>query len=64
MVYQGIFQPIRAFRRSMSVCGARKTNASVVSRAFKWATCATRGHVVSRFVPGCTSWDNEGDGAA
>ena len=32
-VYQGIAQPIRAFHRLMSGCGARETNASVVSRA-------------------------------
>jgi hypothetical protein len=34
-VYQGISQPIRAFQRSMSSCGARETNTSVVSRAFR-----------------------------
>ena len=38
MVYQGISQPIRAFTRSMSDCGAREANASVVSRLFRWAT--------------------------
>jgi hypothetical protein len=32
MVYQGISQPIRAFRRAMSACGAREAYASVVSR--------------------------------
>src|SRR5438874_3830713 len=41
MVYQGISQPIRAFTRSMSAFGARDTNARVVSRAFRWARCAT-----------------------
>jgi hypothetical protein len=41
IVYQGIFQPIRAFTRSMSACGARDTLAKVVSRAFRWATSAT-----------------------
>src|SRR6266576_4668479 len=41
MVYHGIFQPIRAFRRSMSDCGARETNTRVVSRAFRWARWAT-----------------------
>src|SRR4029450_800647 len=41
MLYHGIFHPIRAFTRSMSVCGARETNASVVLRAFRWATWAT-----------------------
>ena len=40
-VYQGMSQPIRAFQRSMSACGARETNASVVSRAFRWARWAT-----------------------
>ena len=40
-VYHGISQPIRAFQRAMSACGARETNASVVSRAFRWATWAT-----------------------
>jgi hypothetical protein len=40
-VYQGISQPIRAVTRSMSVCGARETNASVVSRALRWARWAT-----------------------
>ena len=33
IVYQGIVQPIRAFTRAMSGCGAREANASVVSRA-------------------------------
>ena len=41
MVYQGIVQPIRAFTRLMSACGAREAKARVVSRAFRWATCAT-----------------------
>ena len=41
MVYQGIVQPIRALTRSMSGCGAREANASVVSRALRWATWAT-----------------------
>ena len=41
IVYQGIAQPIRAFRRAMSVCGARDANTRVVSRAFRWARCAT-----------------------
>ncbi len=41
MVYQGIVQPIRAFKRAMSACGAREANASVVSRAFRWARWAT-----------------------
>ena len=41
-VYHGMCsQPIRAFTRSMSACGARETNASVVSRAFRWAGWAT-----------------------
>jgi hypothetical protein len=41
-VYHGINpQPIRAFRLSMSDCGARDTNASEVSRAFRCAGCAT-----------------------
>src|SRR6266508_3089200 len=40
-VYHGISQPIRAFTRSMSVCGARETNERVVSRAFRWAKWAT-----------------------
>ena len=35
IVYHGISQPIRAFKRSMFSCGARDTNASVVSRAFR-----------------------------
>src|SRR5438045_2500408 len=36
IVYQGMnCQPIRAFRRSISLCGARDANASVVSRAFR-----------------------------
>src|SRR5919106_116690 len=34
MVYQGILQPIRAFRRAMSACGASETKARVVSPAF------------------------------
>ena len=41
MEYQGIVQPIRAFTRSMSGCGARETKTSVVSRAFRWARWAT-----------------------
>ena len=42
IVYQGICsQPIRAFQRSMSGCGARETNASVVSRAFRCARWLT-----------------------
>ena len=41
MVYQGIVQPIRAFSRAMSGCGARETKTKVVSRAFRWATWAT-----------------------
>ena len=41
MVYQGIVQPIRAFTRSMSGCGAREAKARVVSRACRWATWAT-----------------------
>ena len=41
-VYQGMsVQPIRAFQRSMSACGARETNTSVVSRALRWARWAT-----------------------
>ena len=40
-VYQGWVQPIRAFTRAMSGCGAGETKASVVSLAFRWATCAT-----------------------
>jgi hypothetical protein len=37
MVYQGICcQPMRVFRRSISVCGARDAKTSVVSRAFRW----------------------------
>jgi hypothetical protein len=39
--YQGIFQPIRAFRRAMSACGAREAYARVVSRAFRCARWAT-----------------------
>jgi hypothetical protein len=35
IVYHGRSQPIRAFKRSMSGCGARDTYASVVSRAFR-----------------------------
>ncbi len=31
----------RAFRRSMSFCGAREAYASVVSRTFRWARWAT-----------------------
>jgi hypothetical protein len=41
IVYQGISQPIRAFRRAMSACGAREAKARVVSRAFRWARWAT-----------------------
>src|SRR6266478_2179366 len=40
-VYHGISQPIRAFRRMMSACGARDAYASVVSRAFRWARLPT-----------------------
>ena len=40
-VYHGISQPIRAFQRAMFSCGARETNASVVSRAFRCARWAT-----------------------
>jgi hypothetical protein len=40
IVYQGISQPIRALTRSMSACGAREANTSVVSRAFRWARWA------------------------
>ena len=46
IVYQGICsQPIRSFQRSMFSCGARETNTSVVSRAFRcarWATWSAR----------------------
>src|SRR4051795_8159184 len=41
MVYQGIFQPIRVFRRAMSACGAREAYTSVVSRAFRWTRLLT-----------------------
>src|SRR4029079_15743530 len=42
IVYHGIScQPVRSFRPWISAWGARETNASVVSRAFKWAGCAT-----------------------
>ncbi len=41
IVYQGIVQPIRAFTRAMSGCGAREAKTSVVSRAFRWARWAT-----------------------
>src|SRR3954447_25630003 len=41
IVYQGIVQPIRAFIRSISCCGARETKVRVVSRACRWATSAT-----------------------
>src|SRR5258705_14021026 len=42
MLYQGIFShPIPAFRRAMSVCGAREAYTSVVSRAFRWARWVT-----------------------
>ena len=41
-VYQGMSsQPIRAFHAWMSFCGARETNTSVVSRAFRCAGWAT-----------------------
>ena len=41
-VYQGmISHPMRSFRPRISAWGARETNASVVSRAFRWAGCAT-----------------------
>ena len=33
--------PSAAFSRWMFACGARETNASVVSRAFRWARWAT-----------------------
>ena len=39
--YHGTNAFIRAFTRAMSGCGAREANASVVSRAFRWATWAT-----------------------
>src|SRR5919108_727987 len=41
IVYHGISQPMRAFRRSMSACGARDAYTRVVSRAFKWARWET-----------------------
>src|SRR5215469_14254367 len=41
MVYQGIFQPMRAFRRAMSAWGAREAQTRVVSRAFRWARWET-----------------------
>ena len=41
IVYQGMDQPIRSLTRAMSRCGAREAKASVVSRAFRWATWAT-----------------------
>ena len=41
IVYHGMSQSIRAFQRWMSGWGARETNASVVSRAFRWAGWAT-----------------------
>jgi hypothetical protein len=44
-VYHGISHPILARQRSMSGCGARDTNTSVVSRAFRcarWATWSAR----------------------
>ena len=41
-MYHGMTsKPIRVFKRSMSACGAHDTNASVVSRAFRWAGWAT-----------------------
>ncbi|MGZ2424810.1 hypothetical protein ACVIRM_003772 [Rhizobium laguerreae] len=41
IVTHGIVQPIRAFSRAMSACGAREAKTSVVSRALRWATWAT-----------------------
>src|SRR6185369_4193103 len=41
IVYHGICHPILAFTSSMSGCGAREANTSVVLRAFKCARCAT-----------------------
>src|SRR5215469_13462760 len=41
MVYQGISQPIRAFTRAISTCGAREAQTRVVSRAFRWARWET-----------------------
>ena len=38
---QDICQPIFAFMRTMSACGAREAHARVVSRAFRWARCET-----------------------
>ena len=41
-VYQGMSsQPMRSFRLRISAWGAREMYASVVSRAFRWAGCAT-----------------------
>src|ERR687895_1179396 len=54
MVYQGISQPIRALTRAMSVCGARETNASVVSRAFRWATWATWSATMEQPMQACS----------
>lgn len=42
IVTHGIFsQPIRAFRRAMSACGAREAYTRVVSRAFRWTRLLT-----------------------
>ena len=42
IVYQGISShPWRSLRPWISAWGARETNASVVSLAFRWAGCAT-----------------------
>jgi hypothetical protein len=54
MVYHGICQPIRAFTRSMSGCGARETNTSVVSRAFRWATGATWSATMEQPMQACS----------
>jgi hypothetical protein len=54
IVYHGISQPMRAFRRSMSVCGAREANASVVSRALRWATWATWSATMEQPMQACS----------
>ena len=53
-MYHGISQPIRAFTRSMSACGARETNTSVVSRAFRWATWATWSATIEQPTQACS----------
>src|SRR3981189_908959 len=60
MVTQGISQPIRAFRRAMSACGAREAYTRVVSRAFRWARWPTWSAPREQPMQACSPGREEG----